>query len=80
MKRVGMPLVPELSADEQVALMNIDLEIEALIRDLDETMEWEADDIDRALAIQYMRWAYIEGYTAMGLEMKEMLAKHTNRY
>lgn len=53
-----------LSPEQQLTLMHIDLEIEEIVRALDETMEWEADDEDRGLVLQHLRWAYIDGYMA----------------
>lgn len=47
--------------DEQaLALMEIDLDIDEVIRQMDE--DADLSEADRGLVINYLRWAWINGY------------------
>ena len=56
--------IPEISDDEALHLGEVDLAIEDVLRSLDECIEdLGIEAVDRALIINHVRWAYIEGWT-----------------
>lgn len=59
--RIDEAGVPDLSVEGIMALAEIDLAIEEIIRSLDDAVEEWSEEIDRTLVIHHVRMAYIQG-------------------
>lgn len=55
------PEVPELAPEAALALVEVDLELEGVYRELDEYITEWVEPIDRGLVIQFLRMAYLIG-------------------
>lgn len=63
--------LPDLPHEAIIELGEIDLAIEEVLRSLDEHLaefEIELEPVDRAMLINHLRWAFIEGYTQRAFE------------
>lgn len=57
--------IPDLSPEQIIAIGEVDLAIEEILRSLDEYLQenTDIDEVDRSVILHHVRMSYIQGYT-----------------